>query len=98
MMNKNEFMNYEVAKVRELIAEKFSGDVKVQTVTVVKMNDQKFNGLSVSIDGNNVCPTIYLDDAYEDYAAGNSPDVIAERIEKQVIMAYPEIPKLEEGK
>lgn len=96
MMNKNEFMNYEVAKVRELIAENFIGDVDVLTVTVVKMNDQKFNGLSVSLDGSNVCPTIYLDDAYEDYATGNSPDVIAERIEKQVVMAYAEAPKFEE--
>lgn len=61
MINKNEFINYEKAKVEEMLAENYDGEIKVTPVTVVKMNDQKVNGLSVSLDGSNVCPTIYLD-------------------------------------
>ena len=80
MMKKEEFLKYEAAKIHELIAERYSGDIEVRQAAVVKMNDQKLNGLSVSLDGNNVCPTIYLDDAFEAYVNGTDPDRIAEDI------------------
>lgn len=87
MMNKNEFLKYETAKIHELIAERYSGDIEVRQAAVMKMNDQKLNGLSVSLDGNNVCPTIYLDDAFEAYVNGTDPDRIAEDIALQAFDA-----------
>ncbi|MGE9932571.1 DUF5688 family protein [Anaerovoracaceae bacterium SGI.174] len=77
MMNKQEFLKYETAKIHELIAERYNGEIEVRQAAVVKMNDQKLNGLSVSLDGNNVCPTIYLDDAFEAYVNGTDSDSIA---------------------
>lgn len=77
MMNKQEFLKYETAKIHELIAERYNGEIEVRQAAVVKMNDQKLNGLSVSPDGNNVRPTIYLDDAFEAYVNGTDPDSIA---------------------
>lgn len=86
-MKKEEFLKYEAAKIHELIAERYSGDIEVRQAAVVKMNDQKLNGLSVSLDGNNVCPTIYLDDAFEAYVNGTDPDRIAEDIAIQAFDA-----------
>ena len=86
-MKKEEFLKYEAAKIHELIAERYSGDIEVRQAAVVKMNDQKLNGLSVSLDGNNVCPTIYLDDAFEAYVNGTDPDRIAEDIALQAFDA-----------
>lgn len=94
MMNKNEFINYEKAKVEEMIAENYDGEIKVTPVTVVKMNDQKVNGLSVSLDGSNVCPTIYLDAAYVAYNEGEDPNLIAERIATKVTNAAVQAPKV----
>lgn len=87
MMKKEEFLKYEAGKIHELIAERYSGDIEVRQAAVVKMNDQKLNGLSVSLDGNNVCPTIYLDDAFEAYVNGTDPDRIAEDIALQAFDA-----------
>lgn len=94
MMNKNEFINYEKAKIEEMIAEIFNGEIKVTPVSIVKMNDQKMNGLSVSLDGSNVCPTIYLDDAYAAYNEGEDPNLIAERVTAQVAKAAVQAPKV----
>lgn len=98
MMNKIEFINYEKAKVEEMLAENYDGEIKVTPVTVVKMNDQKVNGLSVSLDGSNVCPTIYLDDAYAAYSEGENPDLIAKRVADQIMEASIKAPKIESEK
>lgn len=87
MMNKQEFLKYEADKIHEVIAERYSGDIEVRPATVVKMNDQKLNGLSISLDGNNVCPTIYLDDAFEAYENGADPDMIANDVALQAFNA-----------
>lgn len=79
MMTKNEFMNYEAAKVLEYVPAELRDILSVEPVTVVKMNDQKLNGLRFMMDKNAPCPTHYLDDAYEMYQDGLDPDVIAER-------------------
>lgn len=79
MMTKNEFMNYEAAKVLDYIPAELRDILSVEPVTVVKMNDQKLNGLRFMMDKNAPCPTHYLDDAYEMYQDGLDPDVIAER-------------------
>lgn len=79
MMTKNEFMNYEAAKVLDYVPAEIRDILSVEPVTVVKMNDQKLNGLRFMMDKNAPCPTHYLDDAYEMYQDGLDPDVIAER-------------------
>ena len=79
MMTKNEFMNYEAAKVLDYVPAELRDILSVEPVTVVKMNDQKLNGLRFMMDKNAPCPTHYLDDAYEMYQDGLDPDIIAER-------------------
>lgn len=79
MMTKNEFMNYEAVKVLDFVPKEFKAILSVEPVTVVKMNDQKLNGLRFKTDENAPCPTHYLDDAYEMYRDGLDPDIIAER-------------------
>lgn len=79
MMTKNEFMNYEAVKVLDFVPAEFREILSVEPVTVVKMNDQKLNGLRFMTDKDVPCPTHYLDDAYEMYKDGLDPDTIAER-------------------
>ena len=98
MMNKNEFINYEKAKVEEMLAENYDGEIKITQVAIVKMNDQKLNGLSVSLGENNICPTVYLDDAFRAYSEGKNPDLIAKRVADQITEASITAPQVESEK
>ena len=79
MMTKNEFMKYEAEKILDYVPLEVRDILSVEPVVVVKMNDQKLNGLRFMMDKDAPCPTHYLDDAYEMYRDGLDPDTIAER-------------------
>lgn len=79
-MNKNEFVNYEKEKIANLLKEKYSNDVTVEAITVVKFNDQELTGIKIGTDDNPANPTFYLDDAYEAYLAGEDKDKIAKEV------------------
>ncbi len=87
MMNKTEFINYEVNKIHDLIAENYSGNVEISPMSVVKVNDRRLNGISITFDGGNVCPTTYLDDAFDAYVNGTDADSIASEIAAQSLEA-----------
>lgn len=97
-MNKSEFMNYEETKVKEMLAENYDGEIKITKVAIVKMNDQKLNGLSVFLGENNICPTVYLDDAFRAYSEGENPDFIAKRVVDQITEASIKAPQIESEK
>lgn len=97
-MNRNEFMNYVETKVKEMLTANYDGEIKVMQVAVVKMNDQKLNGLSVSLGENNICPTVYLDDAFRAYSEGENPDFIAKRVADQITEASIKAPQIESEK
>ena len=48
--------------------------------TVIKNNDTRLTGLTISEKGRNIAPTIYLDHYYEKYCAGDDLNKIVEEI------------------
>lgn len=79
MLSKTEFMNLEAKMVLDYVPEEYRDILSVEPVVVVKMNDQKLNGLRFMTDKDAPCPTHYLDDAYEMYLDGLDLDSIAEK-------------------
>lgn len=69
MCKMNEFIEELKAEVRNYLPEE-AKDVIIDDVTVVKMNDQKFHGLTFRKPGCDAAPTIYVDDMYSVYKTG----------------------------
>ena len=68
MMNKMEFVETVKNEILNYLPEHISFDRKVQVVTALKHNDQEKVGITI-IGGDDVVsgPTIYLEEAYQDY-------------------------------
>ena len=95
MMTKNEFMNYVAAKVLVYVPAELKENLVVEPVTVVKMNDQKLNGLRFTKSTDEPSPTHYLDGAFEAYENGVSPDAIAKDLADEYARSYRESPVME---
>lgn len=80
MLNKGQFIEYEAEKIKKILSPICDGEVTVMPIEVVKVNDQKLSGLSVKVNGSNVCPAIYLNDAFRDYISGGNLDVITAKL------------------
>lgn len=92
MMTKNEFMNYVAAKVLVYVPDELKENLVVEPVTVVKMNDQKLNGLRFTKSTDEASPTHYLDGAFDAYENGVSPDAISKELADEYMAAYRESP------
>lgn len=62
----------------------FCSDTEFKDETILKNNGQKLRALIISEPGNNIFPTIYLDDYYNKFNAGEN----IESISKEIICAY----------
>lgn len=87
-MNFEEFLNY----VQEEITKRIDSTAKVQIQKVIKNNNIQLNGLSIMKEGENMSPTIYLNDYYESYYAGNDLENIIDEILKLYDAHKDEIP------
>ncbi|MDD5823098.1 MAG: DUF5688 family protein [Firmicutes bacterium] len=82
MMTFEQFIEYVAAEIQSILSDDIP-DIKVESTTVVKVNDQKLHGIFIMEDEGKACPNFYLDAAYEAYCDGHDPDDIAYDICKQ---------------
>lgn len=69
-MNMTEFVERLKDEVREYLPEAVKGEVIIDDVEVVKMNDQKLHGLTFRMPGSDAAPTLYVDDMFSAYKDG----------------------------
>ena len=68
-MRFEEFADIVVEKIREYLPETFA-EASVELKTVIKNNDLKLTGITIRREESNICPTIYLEQYYKAYEAG----------------------------
>ena len=66
--------------IKNEISHYFNDDTIISITSIIKNNDQKFDGLIFTKKGSNISPTIYLNPLYEEYKKGNTIKEIAEKI------------------
>lgn len=71
---KGEYMNFTAfqKQVAGKMRERLGAEVKVKPNKIVKNNGVVWNGLTVSREGSNIAPTIYLDELYKEYCDGRT--------------------------
>ncbi len=74
-MKFEEFANVVVEKIREYLPETFA-EASVELKTVIKNNDLKLRGITIRSEESNICPTIYLEQYFRAYEAGEEMDKI----------------------
>lgn len=67
-MNFTAFQKQVATKMRERLGE----EVKVEPNRITKNNGVVWNGLTISKEGSNIAPTIYLDELYQEYCDGRT--------------------------
>lgn len=78
-MKFEEFTNAVVEKIREYLPESFA-NANVELQTVMKNNDLKLTGLLIRNADSNISPTIYLEQFFERYQAGEDITAVLENI------------------
>ena len=97
-MNFNEFKQYTIDNIKDFMSEKFA-DAEVSVREVMKNNDTKLSGLTITIPGDTIAPTVYLEDFYRRYSEeGISIDEILDGIAYMYINAYEESSKWDSNK
>ena len=70
MLDIREFIEEMKSEVMSRLPDDVTGDILVDDVEVVKMNDQKLHGLTFKMPGVDAAPTLYVDEMYEAYKDG----------------------------
>ena len=70
MMNMTEFIKTLKDEIKEYLPEDVRGDIIIDDVEVVKMNDQKLHGLTFRTPESDAAPTLYVDDMFREYKDG----------------------------
>ena len=70
MMDVREFIEKMKDEVKLHLPEDVRGDIIIDDVTVVKMNDQKLHGLTFRMPGSDAAPTLYVNEMYQAYEDG----------------------------
>ncbi len=75
-------MDYNIFKecVLEAIALRFGDDCKIEYKEVLKNNGIRLDGLLVRFSNKSISPTVYVNDYYDRYVAGEDIDEIADHI------------------
>lgn len=66
MLSKRDMGEYILANVKDFLSEKFQ-DATVDLVNVIKTNDIELTGIVIRKSGQNIAPTVYLEEMYEKY-------------------------------
>jgi len=76
-------MDYNIFKecILEALAERFGEDCKIEYKEVLKNNGIRLDGLLVRFANKSISPTVYVNDYYDKYVAGEDIDEIADHIE-----------------
>lgn len=78
-MNFDEFKQEVVGRIKEFLPEKYE-DAKVSLQDVMKNNDTKLSAVTIQLPDNNICPTIYLNQYFENYQNGQSMEDVLSSI------------------
>lgn len=72
-----------ILEITEAVQRLLGNDYSVSTSDVTKNNSLVLTGLIIKKVGQDICPTIYINQLFDSYAAGVPVDVIAEEIIRQ---------------
>lgn len=75
-MNKTDFVNAVVEAAKVALGEDYTVSVR----EVVKNNADRLTGLMIRREDQNVCPTVYLDDFFEEYENGEDFRILVEKV------------------
>lgn len=75
-LNLEEFMNELIINVTDRLGD----SVRINKTEILKNNSVRYHGLVLSREGNNISPTIYVDELYKNYIRGASMDDLAVEI------------------
>ena len=70
MTDMREFVEKMKSEVRDYLPDDVAGEILINDVVVVKMNDQKLHGITFKMPGVDAAPTLYVDEMYEAYKDG----------------------------
>lgn len=75
-------MDYQqfVAVIKEKVAQSLGDGMSLEIRTTLKNNGRERTGLTISQGETNISPTIYLEEYYQQFKKGNSPEDIVESI------------------
>ena len=75
-------MDYSIFKecILEALTERFGDDCKIEYKEVLKNNGIRLDGLLVRFNNKSISPTVYVNDYYDRYVAGEDIDEIADHI------------------
>lgn len=76
MMTKDELLVMMQENIRDYLPEHIKDSCEVQIVEVAKNNDRVLKGFVFDRGENIPCPTFYIEDAYEHYLKGDTPEEI----------------------
>lgn len=79
MMKFEEFTDEIKGQIKKFLPEAFA-EATIELIQVIKNNDLKLTGLNINNHRNNICPTIYLEDFYEEYKAGKDIEKVLQEI------------------
>ena len=76
------YMDYSIFKecILEALTERFGDDCKIEYKEVLKNNGIRLDGLLVRFNNKSISPTVYVNDYYDRYVAGEDIDEIADHI------------------
>ena len=70
MIDIREFVEKMKSEIRDYLPDDVAGDILIDDVVVVKMNDQKLHGITFKLPGVDAAPTLYVNEMYEAYKDG----------------------------
>ena len=75
-------MDYSIFRecILEALTERFGDDCKIEYKEVLKNNGIRLDGLLVRFNNKSISPTVYVNDYYDRYVAGEEIDEIADHI------------------
>lgn len=79
MFEFNEFKNAVVERIREVLPVDFA-NAEISVGVVNKNNGLELSALTIKRPGTNICPTIHLEQFYQEYMNGDDFEMVLERI------------------
>ncbi len=73
--------------ISDMLPDKLMDDLTIRSISVTKPNDNCLHGITFEKEGEDIAPTFYLDDPYQDYLSGEDPDVIAAELAKSYLIS-----------
>ncbi len=71
-----------INEIASAISHTMGDQVEVSLKTITKNNNTKLDGITIRMEGENVSPTIYLNDYYRQYLTGKSIETITNEVIK----------------